>query len=120
MSNDTAFGGEFFARYSRLLREVWGSDAEEARLTADPTAYAIEHGLPVDTGARVSLDRSQPDGLFSREQIISAWTANPGVHTLHVPSTPVVELAELSDAELDAVGGGYEDNNIIYNNNPGN
>lgn len=104
-------GLSFIKDYSSLITTVWASDAEAAKLAQDPTAYAREKGLPVQPGDVVRLDRSPHDGLFTKEEVIQDWTATPGEHTLHVPVSPMVELDELSDAELDTVGAG--ENNII-------
>ena len=109
--SDTELGLRFIKAYSSLITTVWSSETEEAALVADPTAYAVAAGLPVDAGSTVVLDRSPHDGLFSKEEVVGDWTASPGTHILHVPASPLVELDELTDAELDTVGAG--DNNFI-------
>jgi hypothetical protein len=115
--SDTEYGPSFIRTYSNLVADVWRSDEEEARLTADPTAYAIEKGLPVAEGATVVLDRTQPEGLYHRDTIVEDWTKQAGVHVLHVPAIPLVDLDELSDAELDAVSAGLasaDNNNNVF------
>jgi hypothetical protein len=106
MSNDNKYGKEFLDSYVLLMGGVWRDKDEEASLLADPTAYAIEKGLPVDSGARVELDRRQPDGLFRSDQLVQDWTATPGVHILHIPAEELISESELTDSDLEMVSGG--------------
>ena len=110
MSESQDLGISFIKNYSSLLTSVWTSEAEAAKLAADPAAYAKMKGLPVESGAEVRVDSTPHEGLFHQDEVIAAWTATPGVHTLLVPATPVVDLNELQDADLDAVTAGI---NII-------
>jgi hypothetical protein len=103
MSEPEELGSTFIRNYSLLLAAVWGSEAEAAKLTADPTAYASSKGLPVDPGAVVRVDRTPHEGLFLKDEVIADWTASPGVHVLHAPAAPVVDLDDLDDADLDSV-----------------
>jgi hypothetical protein len=111
MSESTELGFSFVKNYSSLLTKVWTNEEEAAKLAADPTAYARELGLPVDEGAIVQVDSSPHEGLFHKDEVIADWTATPGVHILHAPATPIVDLDELTDAEMDMVSAG--DNYII-------
>jgi hypothetical protein len=113
MSEPAELGSVFIRNYSLLLAAVWGNEAEAARLTGDPTAYASSKGLPVDPGAVVRLDRTPHEGLFLREEVIADWTATPGVHILHAPATPVVDLGDLDDADLDSVSAGGDPSNLF-------
>ena len=110
MSESEELGISFIKNYSSLLTAVWTSESEAAKLAEDPAAYAREKGLPVEAGAIVRVDSTPHDGLFRKDEVIAGWTAAPGVHTLLVPATPVVDLNELQDADLDAVTAGV---NII-------
>jgi hypothetical protein len=107
------FGGEFLRAYSSLLSTVWGSDEELARLMADPTAYAKDKGLPVADGSTVRVDRTPHEGLLSKSEIVASWTETPGAHVLRVPPTAPIDLAELTEAELDAVAAGHNFNVIV-------
>jgi len=97
---------DFFDRYTSLMVSVWQSEGTERELEADPTAQAIAMGMPVSPGAVVVLDRTQPDGLFSKEQLIADWNAQPGRHILHVPAAALIERDELDDRDLDNVSAG--------------
>jgi hypothetical protein len=112
MSEAGELGISFVKDYSALLIAVWTSEVEAAKLAADPTAYAREKGLPVEAGAEVRVDSAPHEGLFHKDEVIADWTATPGVHILHVPATPVVDLNELEDADLESVTAG--DNNNIF------
>jgi hypothetical protein len=113
MSESEELGTQFINDYSQLLITVWTDEAEAARLAADPTAYAREKGLPVAEGSVVRVDDSAHDGPFTQPEIVGGWTATPGVHVLYVPATPIVDVAELEDADLEAVSAGTDNNNII-------
>jgi len=114
MSGDeNAYGHEFTTTYLSLIGDVWHSKDEEAKLLRDPTAYAIEKGLPVASGATVELDRSQPDGLLSAETVVADWTRTPGRHVLHVPAEEIINAGQLSDAELELISAGDNYNNVI-------
>jgi len=100
----------FIKNYSSLIVGLWTSEAETAKLAENPTAYAREKGLPVAPGAVVQVDSTPHDGLLRAEEVIRDWLATPGTHVLHAPATPLVDLDELADADLEAVAAG--DNNV--------
>jgi hypothetical protein len=106
VSDDNKYGKQFLDNYLQAMGSAWRSEAEDARLVADPTAYAIAKGLPVAEGALVTLDRTQPDGLFTVETLIRDWLATPGHPILHVPGEELIAEADLTDAELETVAGG--------------
>lgn len=106
MSDESKYGRKFLDNYLQVMGLAWRSEAEEARLVADPTAYAAEKGLPVEPGAVVTLDRTQPEGTFTAERLIEDWTAKPGEHILHVPADELITEADLHDEELEMVSGG--------------
>ena len=108
MSEPAELGSTFIRNYSLLLAAVWGNEAEAAKLTGDPTAYASSKGLPVDPGAVVRVDRTPHEGLFLKDEVIADWTATPGVHILHAPAAPVVDLDDLNDADLDSMSAGSD------------
>ena len=96
----------FVRNYSHLMLGVWKDDSELSRLLADPTGYATEKGLPVASGATVTVDRSQPESLFTKDQVVADWTKTPGRHILHVPEAPLVDMGELTEEQLETVAGG--------------
>ena len=106
MSDENKYGKQFLDNYLQAMGGAWRSEAEEASLIADPTAYAISKGLPVAEGAVVTLDRSQPDGLFTVDQLVRDWVATPSHPILHIPGEELIAEADLTDAELETVAGG--------------
>jgi hypothetical protein len=106
VSDDSKYGRKFLDNYLLLMGTAWRSEAEEAKLIADPTTYAVEKGLPVEPGAVVKLDRTQPDSIFTAEQLVADWTAKPGEHILHIPADELITEADLDEAELETVAGG--------------
>ena len=111
MSADGKYGKEFLDTYLQVMSSAWHTEGEEAKLIANPTAYATSGGLPVEPGSVVKLDRSQPASLFTADQLIQDWTATPGEHILHVPAEELVSEADLTESELETVSGGA--NNVV-------
>jgi hypothetical protein len=95
----------FLEKYSTLLVTAWRDEAAMNTILADPKRAATEVGLPVEAGAAVQIDRTQPESPYTKAETIRDWTATPGVHILHVPDQPMVDASELTEAELDAVSG---------------
>jgi hypothetical protein len=95
---------QFLKDYNALILSVWQNDGEEARLVADPTAYAKQAGLPVEDGKTVVLDRTQPNGMLIGSKLVEAWNS-AGQHVLRVPAIPLVDFDELNEEELEAAGG---------------
>ncbi len=106
MSANNEYGQEFLDSYLQAMGSAWHIPGEEAKLLANPTAYAIEKGLPVESGALVKIDRTVPESLFSVDQLVQDWTATPGEHILHIPAEELITETDLTDAELELVAGG--------------
>jgi hypothetical protein len=111
VSDDSKYGKEFLDTYLQVMGSAWHSEGEEAKLVANPTAYATQKGLPVAQGSVVRLDRTQPASLFTSQQLIQDWTATPGEHILHVPAEELISEADLTEDELEMVAGGA--NNVV-------
>ncbi|WP_322754150.1 hypothetical protein [Frankia sp. Cas3] len=75
----------FVEKYTELLLAAWRDDAALGRILTNPAAAAAEFGLPVDAGATVRVDRSQPENLYTKDEVVRDWTATAGVHILHIP-----------------------------------
>jgi hypothetical protein len=113
MSKAISEEAEFLVKYTELMVSVWRDEAAERALLADPKQFAIAAGLPVGAGESVVLDRSQADGLFTKEQLLDDWNSAASRHILHVPSAPLVDLSELDERELESISGGVASVNII-------
>jgi hypothetical protein len=106
VSDDNKYGKQFLDNYLQAMGKAWRSEADDASLVSDPTAFALSNGLPVEEGAVVTLDRTQPDGLFTVDTLLRDWLATPGHPILHVPSEELIAEADLTEAELETVAGG--------------
>jgi hypothetical protein len=83
MATDQAQTQEYAKRWGQLVARAWGDEAFKARLLA-------EQGIPVPPGVEV----------WVHENTATA------VHLVLPPGPPRVKV-ELSDAELEAVAGGF-------------
>jgi hypothetical protein len=106
MSGNEIQNDDFCTRYTALMVSAWHDEAIERRLLADPRAEAVAAGLPVHPGAAVVLDRSQPEGLFTKAGLLQDWNDTTGRHVLHVPAAPLIDLNELDEQELELLAGG--------------
>jgi hypothetical protein len=112
--------GRFIEAYSDMVMAVWRDDAEAARLERDPAGYALAIGLPVAEGAVVVVDRSQPSEALTQDEVLADWNRTPGRHILHVPATPIIDLSELTEDELDLVAAGVKSTKPGTTNNNNN
>jgi hypothetical protein len=94
---------EFAERYSALLLSAWRDETVMAAVLDDPARAAVEAGLPVQPGATVRVDLSQPETFFTLDEVVQEWTATPGEHVLHLPPDPMIDMSELADAEVDEI-----------------
>jgi hypothetical protein len=103
---------EFVDAYTRVLITAWSSEEFSARLDSDPAAALRECGIELPANATIELVRTIPEGEHegSLDTQIDAWDAgtSTGRYLLHIPDTPQVDTAELSEGDLDSIAaGGY-------------
>ncbi len=100
---------EFVNTYTRVLITAWSSEDFSNRLAQDPKAALAEAGLAVPAGAEVDIVRTAEDSpeasLDSQVQLWETGIAT-GRYVLYVPETPQIDMAELSEGDLDAVAAG--------------
>jgi hypothetical protein len=101
---------EFVNAYTRVLITAWSSEDFSNRLTQDTKATLSEAGLTIPEGATVAIVRNVTDGspeasLDSQVQLWEEGIAS-GRYVLYVPETPQIDIAELSEGDLDAVAAG--------------
>jgi hypothetical protein len=104
---------EFVNAYTRALITAWSSEDFSHRLAQDPKTALTEVGLNIPAGAQVDLIRTIPaetGGDASIDTQVALWEAalSSGHYELHIPETPQVEMAELSEGDLDAVAAGID------------
>ncbi len=105
---------EFVSAFTRLLTRAWSDEAYAAKLESHPTEAAAESGLTVPAGSEVVVVRDF-EGEYSDDKTekidaqVALWQsgASTGRYELHVPRTPQIDTAELSEDELESVAGGY-------------
>jgi hypothetical protein len=114
MSAEETDFSEFDRAYQGLLAKVWGDEAALAALLADPKQFAVEAGLPIDPAATVTVDRSQPEDLLTRTEILQAFHGTPGTHVLRVPEHAPIDLSELTDEDLELIAAGINVNINLY------
>ena len=101
---------EFVNAYTRALITAWSSEEFSRRLDQDPKAALAEVGLQIPADAQVELVRTVPEG--SHEGSLDAQVAlyetglATGRYEFHIPETPQIDMAELSEGDLDAVAAG--------------
>jgi hypothetical protein len=101
---------EFVNTYTRVLITAWSSEDFSNRLAQDPKAALAEAGLAIPADASVEIVRTVTEGsseatLDSQVQLWETGLAT-GRYVLYVPETPQIDMAELSEGDLDAVAAG--------------
>jgi hypothetical protein len=101
---------EFVNSYTRVLITAWSSEDFSSRLATNPKAALAEAGLTIPANAQVEIIRSVTESspeasLDSQVQLWEAGIAS-GRYVVYVPETPQIDMAELSEGDLDAVAAG--------------
>jgi hypothetical protein len=102
---------EFVNAYTRALITAWSNEDFSHRLAQDPKTALTEVGLNIPAGAQVDLIRTIPaDGEADIDTQVALWEAalSSGHYELHIPQTPQVEMAELTEGDLDALAAGFD------------
>jgi hypothetical protein len=101
---------EFVNAYTRVLITAWSSEDFSNRLTQDPKAAVAEAGLVIPADATVEIIRNVSDGSpeATLDSQVQLWEQGitSGHYVLYVPETPQIDMAELSEGDLDAVAAG--------------
>jgi hypothetical protein len=101
---------EFVNAYTRALITAWSSEDFSRRLVQDPKATLAEIGLNIPADAQVELVRAIPAeaGEANIDTQVTLWESglSSGHYELHIPETPQIDMAELSEGDLDAVAAG--------------
>jgi hypothetical protein len=102
---------KFLHAYGSLLVMSWGNPSLKSRLKADPAKVVKEFGLDPE-GARIVLEPPGPPGpQATPESAVKLWNDGKKAGTIRFiyPEEPPQELktADLSDADLEAIAGGW-------------
>jgi hypothetical protein len=100
----------FVNAFTRILINAWSSEEFAARLDSDPKATLRESGLDIPADAQVVLVRQFPEGQpeGDLDVQIALWERGleSKVYELHIPETPQVDTAELTEGDLDSIAAG--------------
>jgi hypothetical protein len=103
---------EFVNAYTRALITAWSSEDFSQRLAQDPKAALTEVGLNIPASAEVELIRtiSADAGEGDIDTQVALWESalSTGHYELYIPETPQIDMAELSEGDLDAVAAGAD------------
>jgi hypothetical protein len=101
---------EFVNAYTRTLITVWSDEAYAARLASDARGALAESGLEVPANAEIVILREIPAGHEegNLDVQVALWEAGlaSGRFEFHIPQTPVVDAAELSEGDLSDIAAG--------------
>jgi hypothetical protein len=98
---------EFVNAYTSALITAWSSEEYAHKLEQRPVEALREVGLELPANAQVVLVRTIPEGHHEANLDIQIGLYELGLATgrfeLHIPETPQVDMAELSEGDLDGV-----------------
>jgi hypothetical protein len=101
---------EFVNAYTRVLITAWSSEEFARKLETSTREALAEGGLELPGNAEVVLVRSIPDGRHEGSLDVQIDLYEQGLATgrfeFHIPETPQVDVAELSEGDLDGVAAG--------------
>ena len=105
---------EFVNAYTRILITAWSSEEFSAKLDSNPREALAEAGLEVPAGAAIQLVRNVPEGAHDSNLDVQVCLWERGLETgtfeFHVPETPQIDMAELSEGDLDSIAAGVDIN----------
>jgi hypothetical protein len=101
---------EFVNAYTRVLITAWSSEEFARKLETSPREALAESGLELPANAEVVLVRTIPDGRHEGSLDVQIDLYERGLDSgrfeFHIPETPQVDVAELSEGDLDGVAAG--------------
>lgn len=101
---------EFVNAYTRVLITAWSSEEFASKLHSNAREALAESGLELPGSAEVVLVRSIPsntqEGSLDKQIELYERGLQTGRFEFHIPETPQVDVAELSEGDLDGVAAG--------------
>ncbi|MFG1698236.1 hypothetical protein [Nonomuraea sp. NPDC049309] len=105
---------EFVNAYTRVLITAWSSEEFSAKLDNNPREALAESGLEVPADAQITVVRNVPEGAHESniDVQVALWERGleTGVYEFHIPETPQIDMAELSEGDLDSIAAGIDIN----------
>ena len=100
--------------YTRVLITAWSSEEYSNKLATDPRTALAEAGLVIPADGEIEIVRTIPEGQHdgNLEDQVQLWEIGvaTGHYEFHIPDTPQVDTAELSEEDLDSIAGGMDIN----------
>jgi len=110
MALDPQQRAEFVNAYTRVLISAWSDGAFAARLQSDARSALAESGLEIAAGGEIVIVTQAPEGSQegNLDVQVALWETGleTGRYEFHIPETPVVDAAELSEGDLSDVAAG--------------
>jgi hypothetical protein len=101
---------EFVNGYTRVLISAWSDETFAQRLDSHPAAALRECGIDMPAEAVIDVLRAIPEDEQegNLDFQIEAWERGieTGHYQLHVPYTPQIDTAELTESDLDSIMAG--------------
>ncbi|GGU90693.1 hypothetical protein GCM10010260_26550 [Streptomyces filipinensis] len=110
MAMDQRKRAEFVNGYTRALISAWSSEEYAARLRTDARAALAEAGLELPAEAEIVIVTTVPEGEHegNLEKQVDLYEAGleTGRFEFHIPETPQIDTAELSEGDLSDIAAG--------------
>ncbi|MFG2983202.1 hypothetical protein ACGFYQ_18460 [Streptomyces sp. NPDC048258] len=110
MALDPQQRAEFVNAYTRVLISAWSDEGFAARLQSEPRTALAESGLELPADAEIVIVTQAPEGTQdgNLDVQVALWEAGleTGRYEFHIPETPAVDAAELSEGDLSDVAAG--------------
>jgi len=101
---------EFVNRYTRALINAWSSEEYSAKLDGNPREALAEAGLELPAGAEIVVVRNAPEGHSDTNIDVQVNLYERGLQSgtfeFHIPQAPQIDMAELSEGDLDSISAG--------------
>jgi hypothetical protein len=101
---------EFVNGYTRALINAWSSEEYAAKLRTDARSALAEAGLELPADAEIVIQTTVPDGEHEGNLEVQVELYEIGLATgryeFHIPETPQIDTAELSEGDLSDIAAG--------------
>ncbi len=101
---------EFVNGYTRALINAWSSEEYAAKLRTDARGALAEAGLELPADAEIVIQTTVPDGEHEGNLEVQVELYEIGLATgryeFHIPETPQIDTAELSEGDLSDIAAG--------------
>ncbi|WP_164416087.1 hypothetical protein [Streptomyces salinarius] len=110
MALDPQQRAEFVNAYTRVLISSWSDEAFAAKLSSEPRTALAESGLELPADAEIVIVTEAPEGHEegNLDVQVNLWEQGlaTGRYEFHIPASPSVDAAELSEGDLSDVAAG--------------